>query len=97
MDEALERLGVLERKVRETLGELEETRRGRGALDKEIQALQAELRSREQEYVALLAERERDVAEVTRLRAEREEVRGRVEGLLAEIARLEVTMQGVGS
>jgi len=86
MDEALERLGVLERKVRETLVELEETRRGRGALEKEIQGLRAELRSREQE-----------AAEITRLRAEREEVRGRVEGLLAEIARLEATMQGVGS
>jgi len=86
MDEALERLGVLERKVRETLVELEETRRGRGALEKEIQGLRAELRSREQEAV-----------EITRLRAEREEVRGRVEGLLAEIARLEATMQGVGS
>ena len=86
MNEVLERLEALERRVRETLAELEETRRGRGALEKEIQALQAELRSREQE-----------AAEITRLRAEREEVRGRVEGLLAEIARLEVTMQGVGS
>ena len=57
MDEVLERLEALERKVRETLAELEETRRGRGAPEKEIQALQAELRSREQELVTLLAER----------------------------------------
>jgi chromosome segregation ATPase len=97
MDEVLERLEALEHRVRESLAELQETRRGRDALAKEIQGLQAELRTREQEFVALLAARERDAAEITRLRAEREEVRGRVEGLLAEIARLEATMQGVGT
>jgi len=97
MDAVIERLAALEMKVRETLAELEQARRGQAALEAKIQALQADLRAREQEVVTLLAERERDGADLARLRAEREEVRVRVEGLLGEIARLEAAMQGVGT
>ncbi len=96
MDAVLERLAALETKVRETLAELEDARRGREALQAQIRALEGDLRSREQEIVTVLAERERDGAELARLRAERDEVRTRVEGLLTEIARLEVTVQGAG-
>lgn len=97
MDAVLERLAALEMKVRETLAELEQARRGQAALEAKIQALEADLRAREQEVVTLLAERERDGADLARLRVEREEVRARVEGLLGEIARLEAAMQGVGT
>jgi chromosome segregation ATPase len=97
MDVVLERLTALETKVRETLAELEKTRHAREALQAQIRALEADLRSREQEVVTILAARERDAAELARLRAERDEVRTRVEGLLAEIAHLEATVQGVGS
>lgn len=96
MNAVLERLAALETKVRETLAELEETRRAREVLQVQVRALEGELRTREQEVVTLLAERERDGAELTRLRAERDEVRTRVEGLLAEIARLEAAVQGAG-
>ncbi|MBI3087160.1 MAG: hypothetical protein HYY88_15755, partial [candidate division NC10 bacterium] len=71
MDAVLERLTALEMKVRETLAELEQARRRHAALEAKIQALQADLRAREQEVVTLLAERERDGAELARLRAER--------------------------
>jgi chromosome segregation ATPase len=96
MNAVLERLAALETKVRETLAELEDARRGREALQAQILALEGDVRSREQEIVTVLAERERDGAELARLRAERDEVRTRVEGLLTEIARLEVTVQGAG-
>jgi seryl-tRNA synthetase len=97
MDVVLERLTALETKVRETLAELENTRHARDALQAQIRALEADLHSREEEVVTILAARERDGAELARLRAERDEVRTRVESLLAEIAHLEATMQGVGS
>jgi chromosome segregation ATPase len=83
--------------VRETLAELEDARRVREALQAQIRVLEGDLRSREQEIVTLLAEREREAVELTRLRTERDEVRARVEGLLAEIARLEATMQGASA
>jgi chromosome segregation ATPase len=97
MDMVLERLTALETKVRETLVELEQARRTREALEAKVQALETNLRTREQEMMALLADRERDGAELARLRAERDEVRTRVEGLLGEIGRLEVAVQGVGA
>jgi len=97
MDAVLERLAALEVKVRETLAELEDARRVREALQAQIRVLEGDLRSREQEIVTLLAEREREAVELTRLRTERDEVRARVEGLLAEIARLEATMQGASA
>ncbi len=96
MDAVLERLAALETKVRETLTELEDARRAREALQAQIRALEGELRTREQEVVTLLADRERDGADLARLRAERDEVRARVEGLLAEIGRLEAAVQGAG-
>ncbi len=96
MDAVLERLTALETKVRETLAELEDARRTRETLQAQIRALEADLRSREQETVTILAAREQDGAELARLRAERDEVRRRVEGLLTEIARLEAAMQGAG-
>jgi chromosome segregation ATPase len=96
MDAVLDRLEALEVKVREALAELEQARRGREASEAKVQALQTELRSREQEFSALVADRERDGAELARLRAEREEVRTRVEGLLEEIARLEASVQPLG-
>jgi hypothetical protein len=43
-----------------------------------------------------VAQRERDTVELTRMQAERDEVRGRVEGLLGEIARLEAAVQAAG-
>jgi chromosome segregation ATPase len=96
MDAVLERLQALEVKVRETLAELEQARRGREALEGKIRTLQDDLHSHEQERAALLAERLRDEAELMRLRAERDEIRTRVEALLEEIARLESALQGVG-
>ena len=57
MDAVLERLQALEGKVRETLAELEQARRGREALEGKIRALQDDLRSREQERAALLAKK----------------------------------------
>ncbi len=96
MDVVLERLTALEMKVRETLAELEDARRARETLQAQVRALEADLRSREQEIVTILAARERDGAELARLRAERDEVRTRVEGLLTEIARLEAAVQGAG-
>jgi len=97
METVIERLAALEAKVRETLAELEQGRRAREAMEARLQTLESDLRAREKEVVSLLAERERDTAEMNRLRAEREEVRSRVEGLLGEIARLEATVQSVGS
>lgn len=96
MDVVLERLTALEMKVRETLAELEDARRARETLQAQVRALEADLRSREQEIVTILAARERDEAELARMRAERDEVRTRVEGLLTEIARLEAAVQGAG-
>lgn len=96
MDVVLERLIALEMKVRETLAELEDARRARETLQAQVRALEADLRSREQEIVTILAARERDEAELARMRAERDEVRTRVEGLLTEIARLEAAVQGAG-
>lgn len=96
MDTVLERLQLLESKVRETLAELERARGEREELEAKVQSLQAALRSREEEVAAHAAERERGEAELTRLRAERDEIRLRVEGLLGEIARLETAVQGVG-
>jgi chromosome segregation ATPase len=75
---------------------LENARRGRETLQAQIRALEADLHSREQEMVTIQAAREQDGAELARLRAERDEVRRRVEGLLAEIARLEAAVQGAG-
>lgn len=96
MDVVLERLVALEMKVREALAELEETRRAREISEEKARTLEAHLRSREQEIAALAAQRERDAVELTRMRAERDEVRGRVEGLLGEIARLEAAVQAAG-
>ena len=90
MESVLERLQVLEGKVRETLAELVQVRSAREALEAKVQTFQAELRSREQEATALQADRSRLEAEVSRLLAERKEVQVRVEGLLGEIANLEV-------
>lgn len=96
MDVVLERLVALEMKVREALAELEETRRAWEMSEEKVRTLEAHLRSREQETAALVAQRERDAVELTRMRAERDEVRGRVEGLLGEIARLEAAVQAAG-
>jgi chromosome segregation ATPase len=97
MDTLLERLLELEKKVRETLGELAQSRGEREVLLSKLQALQNDLQSREQEAATLRAERERVAAEVASLRAEREEVRTKVEGLLVEIGRLESTVQGAAT
>jgi chromosome segregation ATPase len=94
MDTLLERLLELEKKVREALGALAQSRGEREILLSKLQALQNDLQSREQEAATLRAERERVAAEVASLRAEREEVRTKVEGLLVEIGRLESTVQG---
>jgi septal ring factor EnvC (AmiA/AmiB activator) len=96
MDVVLERLVALEMKVREALAELEETRRAWEMSEEKVRTLEVHLRSREQEIAALVAQRERDAVELTRMRAERDEVRGRVEGLLGEIARLEAAVQAAG-
>jgi chromosome segregation ATPase len=97
MDAILQRLDALEMKVRESLAELDQARRDRQALEDKLRALHLDLRAREQEIGSLKSGREQDAAELTRLRAEREEIRGRVEGLLEEIARLEGTLQSVGA
>ncbi|MBP2671146.1 MAG: hypothetical protein H6Q85_1212 [candidate division NC10 bacterium] len=94
MDTLLERLLELEKKVREALGELAQSRGEREILLSKLQALQNDLQAREQEAATLRAERERVAADVASLRAEREEVRTKVEGLLVEIGRLESTVQG---
>ena len=94
MDTLLERLLELEKKVREALGELAQSRGEREILLSKLQALQNDLQAREQEAATFRAERERVAAEVASLRAEREEVRTKVEGLLVEIGRLESTVQG---
>jgi len=96
MDVVLERLVALEMKVREALAELEETRRAREMSEEKLRSLEAHVGSREQEIAALVAQRERDTVELTRMQAERDEVRGRVEGLLGEIARLEAAVQAAG-
>lgn len=96
MDVVLERLVALEMKVREALAELEEAQRAGEMSEEKVRTLEAHLRSREQEIAALVAQRERDAVELTRMRAERDEVRGRVEGLLGEIARLEAAVQAAG-
>jgi chromosome segregation ATPase len=96
MDVVLERLVALEMKVREALAESEEAQRAREMSEEKVRTLEAHLRSREQEIAALVAQRERDAVELTRMRAERDEVRGRVEGLLGEIARLEAAVQAAG-
>ena len=96
MDAVLERLVALEMKVREALAELEEARRARDVSEQKVRTLEAQLRSREQEFAALVAQRERDAAVLARMRTERDEVRGRVEGLLGEIARLEAAVQAPG-
>jgi chromosome segregation ATPase len=94
MDTLLTRLLELEKKVREVLGELAQSRGEREVLLAKLQSLQTDLQSREQEAATLRAEQERVAAEVASLRAEREEVRTKVEGLLAELVRLESTVQG---
>jgi chromosome segregation ATPase len=96
MEMVLERLKLLEGKVQETLAGLTQARAVREALEAKVQALQGEMRAREQEAAALRTEREREAAELGRLRAEREEVRARVEGLLEEIGRLETALQTAG-
>ncbi len=96
MESVLERLQVLERKVRETLAELVQLRSAREALEGKVQTLQAELSSRKQEAASLQADRSRLEAEVSRLLSERKEVQARVEGLLGEIANLEAAVQGGG-
>ena len=83
-------------KVRETLAELDQARRDLQALEEKVRALHADLRARDQEIGSLKGGREQDAAELARLRSEREEIRGRVEGLLEEIARLETVLQSVG-
>jgi uncharacterized coiled-coil DUF342 family protein len=95
MDAVLERLQMLEVRVREALTELSAARSAKDALAAKVQALETDVHTREQALESLRAERERDVAEVVRLRAERDEVRARVEGLLGEIGRLEGAFQGV--
>jgi chromosome segregation ATPase len=97
MDAIWQRLDALETKVRETLAELDRTRRDRQALEDTVRALHLDLGAREQVIESLKTDREQDAAEVARLRAEREEIRGRIEGLLEEIARLENSLQGVGA
>jgi chromosome segregation ATPase len=97
MDAILERLGTLETKVRETLAELDQSRRDFQALEETVRALHGDLRARDQEILSLKGEREQDAAELARLRSEREEIRGRVEGMLEEIARLETALQGAGA
>ena len=96
MESVLERLQILEGKVRETLAELVQSRSAREALEAKVRALQVELGSREQEAAALQADRSRLEAEVSRLLSERKEVQTRVEGLLGEIANLEAAVQGGG-
>ena len=97
MDATLQRLGALEMKVRETLVELDQARRDLQALEEKVRALQGDLRARDQEIGSLKGGREQDATELARLRSEREEIRGRVEGLLEEIARLETVLQSVGA
>lgn len=96
MDAVLERLQMLETRVREVLSELGESRSTRESLEAKIQELENEVRIRERALSALQAEREREAAEMARLRTERDEVRARVEGLLGEIGRLEGALQGGG-
>ena len=96
MEAVLERLVALEMKVREALAKLEEARRACQMSEEKVRTLEARLRSREQEFAALVTQRERDSAELARMRNERDEVRGRVEGLLGEIARLEAAVQAAG-
>lgn len=96
MDAVLERLQALEARLRRTLAEIGEARAAQEALAAKVQALEAELRARDQALGAARTERERGSAELVRLRAERDEVRGRVEGLLGEINRLEGALQGGG-
>lgn len=97
MDTILERLELLDAKVRETLAELSQARKQRDALTARVQTLEGELAARDERLAALRAEREGEQAELNRLRAEREDVRGRVEGLLGEIDRLEAAVQGLGA
>ncbi|MBI4571731.1 MAG: hypothetical protein HY713_00390 [candidate division NC10 bacterium] len=97
MEPVEERLTALEAKVHASLAEMEQARRDRENLEAKLQALHADLRSRQHEIVTLQAERERDAVALARLRAERDEVRARVEGLLGEIAHLEAAMQGAGT
>ncbi len=97
MEAVGERLAALEATIHTTLAEMERARRERENLEAKVQTLHADLRSRQQEIAALQGERERDAVALARLRAERDEVRGRVEGLLGEIARLEAAMQGAGT
>jgi chromosome segregation ATPase len=97
MDAIWQRLDALEMKVRETLAELDQARRDRQALEETVRALHLDLGAREQEIGSLKTGREQDAADLARLRAEREEIRGRVEGLLEEIARLETALQSVGT
>ena len=97
MDAILQRLGTLEMKVRETLAELDQARRDLQAMEETVRALHEDLHARDQEILSLKGGREQDGAELARLRSEREEIRGRVEGLLEEIARLETALQSVGA
>jgi chromosome segregation ATPase len=97
MEMLLERLQLLDAKVRETLTALAQARAVQEGLEEQVRRGQAELKAREQEVASLRAEREREGVELNRLRAEREEVRKQVEGLLEEIARLETALQTAGS
>ncbi len=97
MDTILERLELLDAKVREALADAARVRGQREALAAQVQTLEGELAAREEHLAALRAAQERDQAELARLRAERDEVRGRVESLLGEIGRLEVAVQNLGA
>jgi chromosome segregation ATPase len=97
MDAIWQRLDALEMKVRETLAELDQARRDRQALEDTVRALHLDLSARDQEIGSLKTGRDQDAAELARLRTEREEIRGRVEGLLEDIARLETALQSVGT
>jgi chromosome segregation ATPase len=97
MDAILERMQLLETRVREALAEIGTARGAREMLESKIRELEGEIRSREQALAALRAERERDAVELTRLRTERDEIRAKVEGLLGEIGRLEGALQTTGT
>jgi chromosome segregation ATPase len=97
MDAVLERLQMLEARVREALQELGAAREIQESLRAQVRALEADLTTREQALEALQVEREQERVEVSRLRTERDEIRARVEGMLGEIGRLEGALQGPGS
>lgn len=90
----LERLGLLEEKVRATLSLLEASRQARAVLEARVAELEELAEDRARQIRAVSEERDRERAEVKRLLEERDEVRGRVEELLGELQRIEAVVKG---